>query len=115
VLPSPTPPARGGVGGNRVNLGAFIIALIANLLAVTLHYLLAGGAELSREEVARNVLIAVVGGQTLYILYALGWLPGSGTLQSAIGPAGALFVTFVGGLLPFITDHIPALQERLSR
>jgi hypothetical protein len=90
-----------------VNLGAFAIALIANLLAVTLHYLLGGGADLSRERVARNVLISIIGAQTLYILYALGWLPGSDALQNAIGPAGALLVTFLGGLLPFLTDHLP--------
>jgi len=112
ISPSPTPGAAGGAGPNRVNLGAFAIALIANLLAITLHYLLAGGAEHSRKQVARNVLISIIGAQALYILYAVGWLPGSSGLQSAIGPAGALLVTFVGGLLPFVTDHIPALQER---
>jgi len=114
VSATPTPPPFGGFGGNRVNLGAFVIALIANLLAVTLHYLLGGGAALSREQVARNVLISIIGAQTLYILYALGWLPGSSILQSAIGPAGALLVTFVGGLLPFAPDHIPALLEQSS-
>ena len=97
-----------------MNLGAFAIALIANLLAITLHYLLGGGAELSREQVARNVLISIIGAQTLYILYALGWLPGSNILQNAIGPAGALLVTFVGGLAPFVTDRIPALLEHSS-
>ncbi len=107
ISPTPTPNPSGRARGNRVNLGAFAIALIANLLAVTLHYLLAGGAELSREQVARNVLISIIGAQTLYILYALGWLPGGRLLQDAVGPAGALLVTFVGGLLPFLTDRIP--------
>ena len=107
ISPTPTPSPAGGSGKNRVNLGAFAIALIANLLAVTLHYLLGGGAELSREDVARNALISIIGAQTLYILYALGWLPGSNALQNAIGPAGALLAAFVGGLLPFITDHLP--------
>ncbi len=111
ISPSPTPQQDGGGRDNRVNLGAFVIALIANLLAITLHYLLAGGADLPRSGVARNVLISIIGAQTLYIFYALGWLPGSDSLQTAIGPAGALLVTFVGGLLPFLTDHIPPLQQ----
>jgi len=113
VAPSPTPDPGADKTSGRVNLGAFAIALIANLLAMTLHYLLGGGVALPRQSVARNILISIIGAQTLYILYALAWLPGSDILQTAIGPAGALLVTFVGGLLPFVTDHIPALQQHV--
>jgi hypothetical protein len=76
-----------------------------------LHYLLSGGQERSRPRVARAVLLSIIGAQTLYILYALGWLPASPYLQKTIGPAGALLAAFVGGLLPFVTDGIPALQD----
>ncbi len=110
VSPSPTPQSNRPNQGRRVNLGAFIIALIANLLALTLHYIIGGGATLPRETVARNMLISIIGAQTLYILYALGWLPGSAKLQLLVGPAGALLVTFFGGLLPFLTDQLPRMH-----
>ena len=106
VAPSPTPQGPSRSPGRRVDLGAFLIALIANLLAFTLHYIMRGGARLPRETVARDALISVIGAQLLYILYALGWLPGSRGLQSLMGPAGALLVTFFGGLLPFLTDYL---------
>ncbi len=106
VAPNPTPPVDSGISGRRVNLGAFLIALIANLLAFIMHYIIGGGARLPRERVARDALISIIGAQLLYILYAMGWLPGSNALQTLIGPAGALLVTFFGGLLPFLTDHL---------
>lgn len=57
------------------------------------------------------MLISIIGAQTLYILYALGWLPGSAQLQLLVGPAGALLVTFLGGLLPFLTDQLPPMHS----
>ncbi|HEY80420.1 MAG TPA: hypothetical protein G4O05_05010, partial [Caldilineae bacterium] len=108
TAPAPTPPSKGSGPGRRVNLGAFLIAIIANLLAFTLHYIIGGGARLPRETVARDALISVIGAQSLYILYALGWLPASNALHALIGPAGALLVAFFGGLLPFLIDRLPA-------
>ncbi len=102
VQPSPTPSAGASEKGRRVHLTGFFVALIANLLAISLHYIIRGGATLPREEVARHILIAIIGAQTLFILYTLGWLPGSRALEQSVGPAGVLLVTFAGGLLPFL-------------
>ncbi|HHB90126.1 MAG TPA: hypothetical protein ENK60_02325 [Anaerolineae bacterium] len=111
IAPTPTATPPGHGSSQRANIGTFLIALIANLLAFTLHYIIGGGARLPRESVARNVLISVIGAQCLYILYGLGWLPGSRAIQTSVGPAGALLVAFLGGLLPFLTDHLPQRPE----
>jgi len=89
-----------------VNVSIFVVALIGNLIAIAIHYLLSHGDRASPEVVVRNVLLSIIGAQTLYLLYALDWLPGSSLLQQQLGSAGALLVAFLGGLLPFITDHL---------
>ena len=116
--PSPTStPASADVAPTApkvpVSLSIFFVALIGNIIAMAIHYLLSHGDRAAPEIVVRNALLSIIGAQTLYLLYALGWLPGSTLLQQQIGSAGALLVAFFGGLLPFVTDRFFS-QSRLS-
>jgi len=94
-------------------LSIFYVALIGNIIAIAIHYLLSHGDRAAPEIVIRNALLSIIGAQTLYLLYALGWLPGSTLLQQQFGSAGALLVAFLGGLLPFLTDRF-LFQPRLT-
>lgn len=88
-----------------MSVGIFFIAIVGNLIAIALHYLLSKGDQAASAVVVRNVLLSIIGAQALYLVYALGWLPGSSQIQQLTGSAGALLVAFVGGLLPFVTDR----------
>ncbi len=64
-----------------VSFGIFFIAIIGNIIAIALHYLLSKGDRAAPEVVVRNVLLSIIGAQALYLVYALGWLPGSTQIQ----------------------------------
>lgn len=97
---------NGNTPGSRTNLAIFILALIANGTAASIHYLLSHGDLQPRPTVLRNLLISVIGAQTIYLLYVLGWFPGAKLLQNQFGGLSVLLLTFLGGLLPFLTDRI---------
>jgi hypothetical protein len=97
---------RGNSPRSRTNLAIFILVLIANGIAASIHYLLSHGDLQPRPLVLRNLLISVIGAQTTFLLYVVGWLPGLKLLQSQFGGMTVLLLTFLGGLLPFLTDRI---------
>lgn len=108
---TPSPTVTAPVVGSTVSrprdqatLNIFFIAGLANLLAAGLHYLLARGDRRSPTAVVRDLLISIIGAQTAYLLFLLGWLPGNGWLYQTLGHASALVVAFGGGLLPFVVD-----------
>lgn len=107
VIP-PAPPQASGLFGSglRVNPVAFFLALIATVLAAAAHYLISRGDRQPRTALLRDALLAVVGAQSLYLLYAMGWLPGAGALHEWLGMAAVLVIAFIGGLLPFLTDRL---------
>ncbi len=103
-----TPPQSPGLFGSglRVSLGAFFLSLVAIVLAAAAHYLIGRGERQPRPVLLRDGLLSVVGAQALYLLYAIGWLPGAGALHESLGMAAALVIAFVGGLLPFLADRL---------
>ncbi len=126
ATPAPTPTAtptpmvaateNSSAAGGRTSLTVFLLVLIANMIAASLHYLLSKSDHRSRPVVVKNLLISAIGAQGAFLLYALGWLPGSDFLQNQMGTAGALVVAFLGGLLPFVTDRVlPESQPEPTR
>ncbi|MCO6449582.1 MAG: hypothetical protein J5I90_02225 [Caldilineales bacterium] len=111
--PTPVPSAFRFLppGGGRVDLTIFVLALLANAITAGLHFVLARGDRKPTTTVVRDILISIIGAQTAYLLYALGWLPGSEFIHTQLGPAGVLIAVFLGGLLPFLTDF---MREQLS-
>ncbi len=110
--PAPTapvePPPPAGLFGAalRVNPLAFLLALLATLLAIAAHYLLNGGDHRPRPARLRDLLLAIIGAQTLYLLYAFGWLPGAEVITARLDLMGAPLIAFIGGLLPFLADRL---------
>ncbi|RME84168.1 MAG: hypothetical protein D6775_06210, partial [Caldilineae bacterium] len=111
----PTPRATPGGGlfsrnpgieglSQRVNFNVFLLALLANLLAAAAHYLSSRAAYKPRHLLLQDVLTSIIGGQLAYLLYALGWLPGSPYLEQQLGPLTIPLVTFAGGLLPLLIN-----------
>lgn len=111
--PSPTPPIPSSPPSpaepatpTRSNGTLFILALLANGVAATLHYLVTGSDRRERTIVIRNGLLSIIGGQALYLSYALGWMPVPDAFATRYLVLFVLMVTFGGGLLPFVGDLI---------
>lgn len=109
--PSPTPSAASSAGSNqsRVGLPAFLYALIGTLLAGGLAFLIMRrGIENSNTPYAHLIealvaaLWAGAAAWIAYLLYAVGWLPGSTEWQSKGYAWAAGAVTFVGGVLSLL-------------
>jgi len=109
--PSPTPSAASSAGANqsRVGLPAFLYALIGTLLAGGLAFLIMRrGIENSNTPYAHLIealvaaLWAGAAAWIAYLLYAVGWLPGSTEWQSKGYAWAAGAVTFVGGVLSLL-------------
>ena len=108
-------PARPQFGASQpADLTVFLLAgAIANGIAAALHYLLGRGDRQARAVIVRDIFISIIGAQAAYLLYALGWLPGSNFLYQTLGIVGALVVAFFGGLLPFVIDLLSLPTCRL--
>lgn len=103
---SSTPPLDDSPGrpNTRVNFTLYLLALVVNGVAASFHYILAHGDHQERAVVLRNLLISIVGAQSAYILYSQGWLPVPSLFLPQNSGVFALIATFIGGLLPFVTD-----------
>ncbi|OQA41512.1 MAG: putative lipoprotein YbbD precursor [Chloroflexi bacterium ADurb.Bin325] len=109
--PSPTPSAASSAGSNqpRVNLPAFLYALIGTLLSGGLAFMvMRRGIAQSNTPYAHLIealvaaLWAGAAAWIAYLLYAVGWLPGSTEWQSKGYAWAAGAVTFVGGALSLL-------------
>ncbi len=97
---------RGLLGaGQRVSPVSFLLAL-AGSLAAALLYRYGSNKNREREALLRGMLLAMIGGQALYLLYAFGWLPASDDLNGLLSGGAAAVIAFVGGMLPFLVDRL---------
>jgi beta-N-acetylhexosaminidase len=87
-----------GVGG-RVNLVTFAVAILAILVAFFLYYLLIMDRQPTLTELLRHGLWMASGALVLYLLYAVGWLPGSAFLHERMGLVGVLVLTLLGSFV----------------
>ncbi|MGL4650180.1 MAG: hypothetical protein ACRC1H_12275, partial [Caldilineaceae bacterium] len=106
TAPDTTPDATDGAAANattasgeRVNLLTLLLSLLTMLVALSL-LLLAQIRVLPRETLFKSLLWAVIVGLAAYVLYALGWLPGSDLIASTLNAFGAPLVVFLAMLLP---------------
>ena len=104
--PAPARPPGLFGAGLRVDAWAFLLALVATILAAAAHYLFGSGDRQPRPALLRDALLSVIGAQLLYVLYATAWLPGAEALHGWLGATAALVVAFIGGLLPFLADRL---------
>jgi hypothetical protein len=102
-------PSQGA--GRRVTLVSFLLALMGSAAAAALYgYSYSNRHE--REALLRGLLLSIIGSQILYLLYAVGWLPGGTALNGLLsegagyGEGAAAVVAFAGGLLPFLADRL---------
>jgi beta-N-acetylhexosaminidase len=110
--PTPLPPAEPPLPPRRVDLGAFVMALLAIAL-VTLGVFLAYGAMAQVPESAlRLLLFAVIGGLLAYSLYGMGLLPGATWMQRELRLWGAALVAAAGSLVPILVIW---LRQELRR
>jgi len=93
---------RRPAGLPRVDVAAFVLALLAALLMGALTFLLQARGGMALHEVVGTALWAIVLGMTAYILYGLGWLPGATYLQKQMRPWGAPAVVAAASVLPLL-------------
>jgi beta-N-acetylhexosaminidase len=93
ALPPPPP---------RVDGMALVLGLVAASGAAAVGYLLALSAGKGPIQLLASVLWGLTGGLLAYVLYGLGWLPGSTWLQQTVGSWGAAVAAFGGGALPLL-------------
>ncbi len=86
----------------RVDGAAFMMALLAVIIAGVVTYALQVSNGLALHEVMNTTLWSVVLGMAAYVLYGLGWLPGATYLQQAARPWGAAIVSLIAGFLPLL-------------
>jgi beta-N-acetylhexosaminidase len=110
--PTPLPPPEPPLPPRRVDLGAFVMALLAISL-VSLGIFLAFGAMAQVPESAlRLLLFAVIGGLLAYSLYGMGLLPGATWMQRELQVWGAALVAAAGSLTPILVIWV---REELRR
>ncbi|HEY64005.1 MAG TPA: hypothetical protein G4O02_05485 [Caldilineae bacterium] len=95
-------PRQGGRRIPRVDGAAFVMALLAAVIASGVTYALQVSNGLALHEVVNTALWSIVIAMAAYVLYGLGWLPGATYLQRVARPWGAALVTLIAGLLPLI-------------
>ncbi|MCS7221932.1 MAG: glycoside hydrolase family 3 N-terminal domain-containing protein [Anaerolineae bacterium] len=98
----------------RVDGAAFLLAVLASILAGGIIYAVQVGNGLALHEVVNTVLWGVVAGMVTYVLYALGWLPGATYLQQVARPWGAALVVLPTSLVPLLIARARAFIARLS-
>ncbi len=97
--PAAALPGAATIAATRVNAMTLLLSLLTMLLSLSL-LLLAQIRVLPRETLFKSLLWAVVGGLVGYLLYGMGWLPGSRTLAATLNVFGAPLVVFFFMLLP---------------
>lgn len=120
--PTPTPIAVAEATGfqetppslPRVDGAAFLLAMLASILAGGITYAVQVGNGLALHEVVNTALWGVVAGMVTYVLYALGWLPGATYLQQVARPWGAAIVVLPTSLIPLLIARVRAFIARLG-
>ncbi len=100
--PTPLPPAEPPLPPRRVDLGAFMIALLAITLVASGVFLAFGAMAQVPESALRLLLLAVIGGLLAYSLYGIGLLPGATWMQRELRLWGAALVAAAGSLAPIL-------------
>lgn len=95
----------------RVDVLAFALAVVALSGASGLLLLVQGEAGRKPGAVVHTVAWVTICGLAAYVLFGLGWLPGTTRLESVARPWGAVIITFVAALLPLVV----VLWKRLAR
>lgn len=91
--------------GRRVTLVSFLLALMGSAAAAALYGYTYNNRH-EREALLRGLLLSIIGSQMLYLLYAVGWLPGGAALNGLLSEGAAAVIAFAGGLLPFLADRL---------
>lgn len=99
------PPGLFGAG-ERVNLITFAVAVIAILVAFFLYYLLVMDRPHTPAELLRDGLAMATGALLLYLLYAVGWLPGSAFLHERLGLVSVLVLTLLGSFASVLGERL---------
>jgi hypothetical protein len=100
--PTPLPPPEPPLPPRRVDLGAFLMALLAITLVSAGIFLAFGAMAQVPESALRLLLFAVIGGLLAYSLYGMGLLPGANWMQRELQVWGAALVAAAGSLAPIL-------------
>ncbi len=98
--PPPTAAPKTPSSPSRVDVLAFVLAIVALAGASGLVILAQGDAGRQPGAAVHTVAWVAICGLTAYVLYSLGWLPGATRLQWIARPWGAAAITFTAALLP---------------
>ena len=98
----------------RVDGAAFLLAVLASVLAGGITYVVQVSNGLALHEVINTVLWGIIAGMVAYVLYALGWLPGATYLQHMARPWGAAIVVLPTSLIPLLIARVRAFIARLG-
>ncbi len=119
--PTPTPTVAVAIDQQRpspplprVDGAAFVLAVLASVLAGGITYAVQVSNGLALHEVVNTVLWGVVVGMITYVLYALGWLPGATYLQQVARPWGAAVVVLPTSLVPLLIARGRSFVVRLG-
>lgn len=95
--------------GSRVNGVSLIFSLFTMLIVLSVVYL-AQMHVIRRERLFISIVWSVILGLAGYVLFALGWLPGSDALAASLNFLAAPLIVFVAILIPLVV-----LQVRSGR
>jgi hypothetical protein len=101
----------GGQPVERVNLLTLLLSLLTLFVSLSL-LLLAQIRILPRETLFKSLLWALIAGLAAYLVYAMGWLPGSDLIAESLGLFGAPLIVFLAMLLPLFWLQLRAGGER---